>query len=59
MKTIGNQLKHPLGLKLAMFLYEGIKNCRYSIFYLVTKRTTNGQLTENQIKTCQKMLSKP
>ena len=28
----------------------GTKNCRYSIFYAVTKRTTNRQKTQNRLK---------
>ena len=37
-----------------MLLLNGIKNCRYSIFYAVTKRTTNRQQTENQLKLARK-----
>ena len=33
-----------------MLLHTGIKNCQYSIFYAVTKRTTNRQQTKNQLK---------
>ena len=50
MKTIRNQLKDPIGLQLPMPLYNGIKNSWYSIFYAVTKRTTNRQQTKNQWK---------
>ena len=32
------------------FSIEGIKNCRYSIFHAVTKRTTKRQQTKNQLK---------
>ena len=37
MKTIGNQVNGPIGLKFPMLLHTGIKNCRYSILNAVTK----------------------
>ena len=49
MKTNRNQPKYPIALLLTMLLYEGIKNCRYSFFYAVTKRSTNRQQTKNQL----------
>ena len=54
MKTIGNQLKYPIGLHLQILLRNGIKNSWYSIFYAVTKRTTNRQQTKNQLKPARK-----
>ena len=54
MKTIRNQLKYPIGLQLQMHLWNGIKSCRYSIFYAGTKRTTNRQQTKNQLKLARK-----
>ena len=50
MKTIRNQLRDPIGLQLPTLLKKGIKNSWYSIFYAVTKRTTNRQQTKNQLK---------
>ena len=52
MKTIRTQLLYPIGVRLTIegLIIEGIKKCRYSIFYAVTKRTTNRQQTENQLK---------
>ena len=48
MKTIRNQLKYPIGLRLPVFLKMGTKNCRYSIFMRLQKEqqldTTNNQL---------------
>ena len=32
MKTIGNQLKYPTGLRIPVFPKMGNKNCRVSIF---------------------------
>ena len=39
MKTIGNQVKVPIGLKFPLILHTGmgINNFRYSIFNAVTK----------------------
>ena len=37
MKTIRNQLKFPIVLRLPVFLKTGIKNCQYSIFMLLQK----------------------
>ena len=37
-----------------MLLQEGIKNACYSIFHAVSKRTTNRQQTENQLKLARK-----
>ena len=37
-----------------MLLEKGIKNSWYSIFYAVTKRTTNRQQTKNQLKFARK-----
>ena len=54
MKTIRSQLKNPIGLQLPMLLYKGIKNSWYSIFYAVTKRTTNRQQNKNQLKLAKK-----
>ena len=54
MKNIRNQLKYPIGLQLSMLLQRGIKNSWYSIFYAVTKRTTNRQQTKNQLKLARK-----
>ena len=50
MKTIRNQLKYRIGLQLPMLSWKRIKNSLYSIFYAVTRRTTNGQQTKNQLK---------
>ena len=50
MKTIRCQLKYFIALQLPMLLYKGIKNSWYSIFYAVTKRTTNRQRTKIQLK---------
>ena len=54
MKTIRNQLKYPIGLQLAILLCKGIKNSWVSIFYAVTKRTTNRQQNKNQLKVARK-----
>ena len=54
MKTIGNQLKDPIGLQLQFLLKNGIKNSWYSIFYAVTKRTKNRQQTKTQLKPARK-----
>ena len=37
MKTIRNQLKYPIGLRLPVFLKIRIKNWRYSIFMRLQK----------------------
>ena len=37
MKTIRNQLKYPIGIKLPMFLKMGVNNCRNSIFMRLQK----------------------
>ena len=54
MKTIRNQLKYPIGLQLPKLLWKGIKNSWYSIFYAVTRRTTNRQQTKNKLKLARK-----
>ena len=54
MKTIRNQQKYPIGLQLSMLLWKGIKISWYSIFYAFTIRTTNRQLTKNQLKLARK-----
>ena len=54
MKTIRNQLKYHIGLELPMLLRKGIKNSWYSVFYAVTKGTTDRQQTKNQFKLARK-----
>ena len=57
MKTIRNQQKYPIGLRLPVFLKMGIKNSRYSIF----KRLQKEQQIDNKnsVKFCRKTLLKP
>ena len=54
MKTIRNQLKFPIFLQLPILPQKGNKNSWYSIFYAVTKRTTNRQQPKNQLKLARK-----
>ena len=49
MKTIRNEIKKSHRCTITNATIEGIKSCRYSIFYTVTKRTCRQQ-TKNQIK---------
>ena len=53
MKTIRNQVKYPIGLRLPLLLEKGIKTCPYSVFYAAknnNKKTTN----KNQLKLARK-----
>ena len=42
MKTIRNQLKYPVGLRLPVFVKMGIMNCLFSVFMRL-QETTNRQ----------------
>ena len=53
MKTIGNQVKGPIGLRFPMRPHTGIQNCRYSIF-CGYNNTTNREQTKNQLKIARK-----
>ena len=57
MKTIRNQLKCPINLRLLVVLKMGFKNCRYSIFMRLEKE----QQIDNKksVQFCQKTPSKP
>ena len=58
MKTITNQQKHPIGLRLPVFHQRGgLINVLIQIFMRLmnSKETAN----KNSIKTCQKTLSNP
>ena len=46
MKTIRNQLKYPIGLRLSLFLKTRMNYCRYSIFMRLQKE----QQTDNEKK---------
>ena len=54
MKTIKNQLKYRIGLQLPILLKKRIKKSWCSIFYAATKRITNRQQSENQLKLARK-----
>ena len=47
MKTIRNQLKYPIGLRLPLFLKMGFNNCRYLIFMRLQKEDI---IQKNDIK---------
>ena len=54
MKTIRNQLKYPIGLRLAVLLKMGIKNCWYSIFMWLQKEQQIDNKTKNQLSFARK-----
>ena len=58
MKTIRNQPRYAIGLRLPVFLKMGSQNCRYSIFNWLQKEQQI-EKTKIQLKLARKTLSKP